>query len=183
MFNKIRAALFDRALRSQLAEPHRKRIAHSFDSAQSIGLLFDATEESKRHEAVECAKNLEKSGKRVRLLGFFNHKQPASTTQFDAFTLKETSWIGTPTSDKALMFAQQAFDLLLCYNPSECTPMEWIAAHSKASMKVGAATERPHDFDLQLEIPATRGLSYFIEQFQVYSKKIVPSKHESSRTP
>jgi hypothetical protein len=183
MFNKIKAAFFDRALRNYLTGSNRKRTVHTLDSAQSVGLLFDATEEPKRHEAVECAKNLEKSGKRVRLLGFFNQKQPASTTQFDGFTLGEVSWNWTPKSDKALAFAQQTFDLLLCFNPSECAPMEWVAAHSKASMKTGVATERPNDFDLQLEIPTGKGLPYFIEQLQVYTKKIVPSKHESSRTP
>jgi hypothetical protein len=40
-------------------------------------------------------------------------------------------------------------------------------------MKIGFATHRPNDFDIQLETPEGKGIRYFTEQLALYLGKIV----------
>lgn len=174
MLESIRIALFRRAMRNLLATHKRQRTTHTPASARSIGLLFDASSEQFRKEALEYGKKLEKSGKKVQLLGFYNVKQPPADAAFDFFTLKEINWSFHPVkSEKATAFAKEKFDLLVCLNPEARPSLEWIAAASPAAMKIGPATDHPNDFDLQLDIPQGKGPQYFTEQMHQYLDKIV----------
>lgn len=181
MLESLRIALFNKTLRRVLATQKRRRQAHNFQSAKTIGILFDATSEKTRHEVMDYARQLVERGKSLRLFGYFKTKQPPEGHAFNFFYQKETTWTGIPKSEKALAFAKEKFDLLIYLDPEECHPLEWVAASSQAAMKVGYATDRPNDFDLLLETPADKGLRFFIEQLHLYLDKIVLSKNESAR--
>ena len=182
MLEYIRIALFRKALRRLLASQKRSRKTHTIGSAKSIGLLFDATADKHRKEVEEYIVSMEKAGKKMRVLGYFNMKQPTPAHTFDAFTLKETTWTRKPKSEHAGVFGREKFDLLICLNPDELPALEWIAAQSPASMKIGAPTTHSNDFDLQLEIPADKGPRYFMEQLNLYLDKLVLSKNEPAKT-
>ncbi|MFN0037014.1 MAG: DUF6913 domain-containing protein [Saprospiraceae bacterium] len=176
MLAPLRALLFKKALRNLLASQKRTRQVHTLDSAGRVGLLFDATSEKARRESLEFAQLLEKQGKKVSALGFFNEKKATENQPFDSFFLKETSWLGQPKSEKASAFAKEKFDLLLTLNPDDLPPLEWLAAQSQAAFKIGFATSRPNDFDIQLETPEGKGIRYFTEQLALYLGKIVLTK-------
>ena len=173
MLAPLRALLFKKALRELLSSQKRTRQVHTLDSARTVGVLFDATSETARKESLEFVKSLEKQGKKVSALGFFNAKQMPENQSFDAFFAKETTWTGTPKSPKAADFVKQKFDLLLTLNPDELPPLEWLAAQSQSAFKIGFATSRPNDFDIQLETPEGKGIRYFTEQLALYLGKIV----------
>ena len=147
----------------------------------TIGILFDATTEKIRREIMDYAQDLEEKGKKVRLFGYFSTNQPPVGHPFGFFHKKEINWFGIPNSPKALAFAEEKPDLLIYLNREECRPLEWLAAASQASMKIGFATDRPNDFDLLLETPGDKGIGYFIEQLHHYLDKIVLTKNESAR--
>lgn len=173
MLAPLRSILFNKALRGLLTSQKRSRQVHTLDSAQKIGLLFDASSEMARKEILEFAHSLSEQKKKVTMLGYFNEKQVSLSQRFDFFTLKETSWLGQPKSEKAADFARQKFDLLLTLNPQNLGPLEWLAAESQAAFKIGFATSRPNDFDIQLETPEGKGIRYFTEQLALYLGKIV----------
>ena len=173
MFAALRTILFRNALRNLLASQKRKRQVHTLDSARSVGVLFDATSENARGESLEFVHSLEKQGKNVSAIGFYNSKQVPENQPFDSFSVKETSWLGQPKSEKAKAFAGEKFDLLLTLNPDELAPLEWLAAQSQSAFKIGFATSRPNDFDIQLETPEGKGIRYFTEQLALYLGKIV----------
>lgn len=181
MLESLRIALFNKSLRKVLAAQRRRRQAHNFESAKTIGILFDATSEKTRHEVMEYAARLTEKRKSVRLFGYFKTKQPPEGHAFNFFFQKETGWTGVPKSEKAAAFIKEKFDLLIYLDPEECHPLEWVAAASQAAMKVGYATNRPNDFDLLLETPENKGLHYFTEQLHHYLGKIVQTKNESAR--
>ncbi len=176
MLAQIRAIFFKKALRELLASQKRKRQVHTLDSARSIGILFDASSETIRKEVADFVKRLEKGGKKVRLLGFYNSKALPEAHTFDAFTLKESTWKGLPKSEKATAFSKVTFDLLLSFNPDETPQLEWLAASSPADMKIGLATDHFNDFDIQLETPEGKGIHFFAEQLDIYLDKIVLTK-------
>jgi len=182
MLEYIRIALFRKALRRLLASQKRSRKTHTISSAKIIGLLFDASLDKNREEVVHFISSMEKAGKKIRVLGYFNTRQPTPAHTFDAFTLKETTWTRKPKSEKAQEFGGEKFDLLICLNPDELPALEWIAVQSPAAMKIGSPTTHPNDFDLQLEIPSGKGPRYFMEQLNLYLDKIVLSKNEPAKT-
>lgn len=175
MFEKLRNALFKKSLRRAMAAHKRQRKSHTLESARTIGILFDATQEKHKAETLDFARSLEKKGKKVQLLGYVKVKQPPTGLDFDLFIQKELNWIGLPKSEKALTFIKEKPDLLLCFNPADEAPMAWLAAQSQASMKIGFVTDYPNDFDMILEIPAEKGIRYFTEQLHQYLDKIVLS--------
>ncbi|MFN0213930.1 MAG: DUF6913 domain-containing protein [Saprospiraceae bacterium] len=173
MLAPLRTLLFKKALRNLLASQKRSRQVHTLESARTVGVLFDAGSETTRRESLEFVRSLEKQGKKVSTLGFFNMKQTPENQIFDSFFAKETTWLGQPKSEKATSFIKQKFDLLLTLNPDELPPLEWLAAQSQAAFKIGFATSRPNDFDIQLETPEGKGIQYFTEQLALYLGKIV----------
>jgi hypothetical protein len=179
MLEKLRMALLRRSLRQILATHSRQRKTHTIESARTIGILFDATEEKDRKEVLGLARSLEEERKKkVRLLGFVDSKQPLGQTQFPQFTQKEIRWNGIPASEAVDAFVDEKVDLLLCLNKLQVLPVMWVAIASKASMKIGTTTSIPHDFDMVLETPAEKGIRFFVDQLDLYLKKIIPSKHE-----
>ena len=173
MFESLRKKSAINTLKSLLKTQKRERKTWSLDNAASIAVLFDATSEKTRKEALEWAAELGKNSKKVSLLGFFNDKKPpVSTPDFDFFLLKETSWNYAPKSEKALRFMKSKTDVLLVLNPNQLIPLEWVAVQHPAAMKIGMPTENPHDFDLQIEIPADKGIPYFAQQLKFYLQKI-----------
>lgn len=176
MFEKIRAFFFKNAIGKLLAEQKRHRKINTVNSARSIGILFDATTENARRELTDFVGKLEKAGKKVKTLGFFNTRQLPESHRFDSFLLKESTWIGKPKSEKAAAFAQEPFDLLLSFNPDDLSQLEWLAAASPAAMKIGLATDHRNDFDIQLETPDGKGVRFFAEQLEIYLDKIVLTK-------
>ncbi len=171
--------LLRRSLRQTLTAQNRKRKAHTLESARTIGILFDATEEKDRKDVLGLVRSLEDGQKKkVRLLGFVNSKQPLDQTQFPQFTQKDVRWNGKLDSMAVVNFVAEKFDLLLCLDKDHTLPIAWVAAASRAAMKIGTTTPPPHDFDMVLETPADKGVRFFIDQLNLYLGKIVPSKHE-----
>ena len=171
MLESIRIAFFKNALRA-LSSKQRKRKLYTTQSAQTIGLLFDATAEKDWKVLSAFGKLLEKDGKKVQLLGFFQAKQTPETLGFEGFSLKETDWTRKPKSEKVDRFVKAPLDLLICYNPANLPTLAWVALAANASMKIGTAGQFTNDFDLQLEIPENKGPQYFIEQMHLYLAKL-----------
>lgn len=185
MLKTLRTALFNRLLRQTLAAQKRKRKIHTLKSANTIGILFDATEEKDRRDVLEFAHNLEEGHrKRVKLLGFVDTKKHVvGQTLFPQFTQKDLRWNGKPEGDAVQHFLAEKYDLLLCLNPTEANSVAWVAAAVTAFTKIGMPTATPHDFDIMLEAPREKGIPFFLHQLDLYLDKIVPSsKHEPAST-
>lgn len=176
MIDQIRSAFFKNALGKLLAGQKRQRKTQTLTSARTIGILFDATSESTRKEVQDFIQKLEKEGKKVQTLGFFNTKQAPENPGFNHFVLKESTWARIPKSEKAIAFATDTCDLLLSFNPDELPQLTWIAAASKAGMKIGLASQQQNDFDIQLETPDGKGFRFFTEELRGYLDKIVLTK-------
>ena len=182
MLEAIRAALLQRSMRKALATQKRRRKTNTLESAQTIGILFDATEEKDRKEVLHFAHVLEEQGKKVRLLGFVDMRKPLGQTLFPQFTQREFRWTGQPCSEAIRLFADERFDLMLCLNARQVLHLERVAVVSQAAMKVGTYTENPNDLDMLLETPAEKGVQFFVDQLDLYLHKIVPAKYESATT-
>jgi hypothetical protein len=165
-------------LRRLLGAQQRKRKTFVLENARHIGVLFDAGNTTNRTEMLEWCRLMEKKGKKIELLGYFN-RQATEDPGFPHFTPKQCSWwTRVPGDEKSKAFAGQPFDLLLCFNPDDLDPLHYLAAGSKARMKMGYATAVPNDYDILLDTSTSKGPRYFIAQLELYLDKIVLNQHE-----
>lgn len=173
MFESIRTRMAYDAIRKWLAAHTRTRKTYTLETASTVAVIFDATIEKTRNESLAWIKTLQKSGKKVQVLGFFNEKKPpVPIPEFDFFTAKETSWTFVPNGEKATAFIAAKSDLLLCVNPGELPAISWVAAKCTTSMKIGMATRHHNDYDLQIDTPIEKGVHFFAEQLHFYLGKI-----------
>ena len=180
MFDAIRKSFFQKSIQQVLDASKREQKTFGVSNATTIGILFDATNEKQRSAVLTLVQSLEKKGKKITALAYFNAKEVPANSAFKAYSNKEINWKGIPTAEQCQAFAKQAFHLLICFNPGKIASLEWIAATSRAYMKTGIANSQRNDYDLQLDIPADKPIQYFIEQLEIYLDKIILKKYESA---
>lgn len=150
-----------------------KRASVNFDKAETVGLLFDATELNNREIVLKFAKSLEKKGKKVRLLGFVNIKEETDNLAFPNFNQKNLNLALLPTkSNDAQEFMKRDFDILINLSLDETEPLEYIAALSNAKYRVGPYTERTVCYELMVDVTKGKKLNAFIDQAQFFLEKM-----------
>ncbi len=177
MFEKLRQRLFQRALKKQLQKQGRKRASISLEKARYIGILFEGTDLEIREPVLAYARQLKKSGKRVKLLGFMNNTADNSNHPFPNFNRKDLSWFFTPKAEEAQRFMQEPFDILLHLSLTPQPWMNYIATLSAARFRVGSAKASVEACDLMLDMSKGENLKEFIRQAEQYLQKM-QSQHE-----
>ncbi|MDX1939387.1 MAG: hypothetical protein SFU99_02485 [Saprospiraceae bacterium] len=157
---------------------HNKRPPLSFDKAQDIGILFDATDLSTRQVVLEYADHLRDAGKRVKRLGFFDSKLDDPNFTFKYFNRKKLDWTSRPTGENVKEFTQQSFDWLLILSSYTKSYFEYIAAASNASLRVGPVTENTFCYDIMIDT-GSADLKQFIEQMELVLAK-TNTRHETA---
>jgi Family of unknown function (DUF6913) len=151
----------------------------TYDSAQTIGVLFDATELGHREVVIQFSKELKAKNKKVKLLGFFNNKQEVSNFPFRAFNKNDIDWLLRPKGEVVEKFINTTFDLLIGIYEGNNLPLEYIAALSKAHLRVGPYTDNTYCYDLMIDTDK-RDLKNYIKQVEFYLKKMNSNKHETA---
>ncbi|MGK0366134.1 MAG: hypothetical protein ACI85O_003205 [Saprospiraceae bacterium] len=150
-----------------------KRASVDFDRAETVGLLFDATELNNREIVLKFAKSLENKGKKVRLLGFVNIKEETDNLAFPNFNLKSLNLALMPESSTDVQeFMKKDFDILINLSLDETVPLEYIAALSNAKFRVGPFTERTVCYELMIDVTKRKSLDAFIHQAQFFLEKM-----------
>ncbi len=156
-----------------------RRQTVTYDSAQSIVILFDATELNHREIVMQFSKKLKEKDKKVKLIGFFNSKQDISNFPFQAFNKNDVDWLMRPKSVVTKSFINTTFDLLIGVYEGNNLPLEYIAALSKAHLRVGPYTDNTYCYDLMIDTDK-RNLKNYIKQVEFYLNKMNSSKHEAA---
>ncbi len=181
MLRQLRMAMLSRSLRRLAERTKRRRCPHTLETARAIGLLFDASEEETRRIVALWAEGFAEREPRKHLhtLAFIDDDHIVGQTRFPQFTFRDAQWHGRVQSPAIEHFLSEPLDLLLCYNPHQQLPIQWVALASKASMKVGDTPLETHDFDLVIETPPGKDVHFFLREVAFYLSKITPvSRHE-----
>lgn len=167
-------------LKGKLYERQKKRLAETkshkscnFDSARSIGIIFNASNEKEREIVLDYKSHLQREHrKKVRLLGYKDVKELSGEESFPCFCNKDLNWNQAPKREDVLDFIEEPFDLLLALHMEDSTPLEFIAATSAAKFRIGHYREDKVDcYDLLL-YGKGNSLRAFIQQTESYLKKI-----------
>lgn len=178
----MRMWAYRRSLKQQLRkrpEPQGKGEVN-LNNANTIGILFDATELSVRDTILHYVENLRKRGKRsIKLLGYFDDLTDSENHPFDYYNRKQVDWAFRPQGEQIQNFIKQDFDLLMNINPASLIHTEYIAALSHAKLRVGPYTEHTYCYDLMIDLSPQAGLKQFIEQMETLLGK-TNIKHEAA---
>lgn len=160
-------------LKKQLKQFKRsnKNRSINFGDAQLIGILFNATDLNNQKMALKYAAKLKKSGKKVKMLGFFDNQVEDENYTFDHFNRKQLDFALRPKSEEVTNFMKQAFDYLITVDPVTSLYSEYITAFSQAHLKVGPYTEQTACYDLMIDAKDKTDVWNFITNIELLLEK------------
>ncbi len=158
-------------LRRKVKENKRKLVANNLESANSVGVIFNATNESSFLKARAFAQTLTDRGIKVQCIGYVDNKSQldffADIKEMLFFSRKDHNWLGRPKDPKVNAFAEKHFDILIDLSLKESLPVQYIVGLSKAKMKVGKYLEGGY-YDMMIDIRKDPSLDNFIKQLGIY---------------
>ena len=152
----IKQKVGDFFFKKELKSNPRQREVHNLHTAQSIGILYDATEKEDMLKVSEFVNTLFQTKKDVKALGFVNLKELTHhhmpMLQFDFFFLKDLNWYYKPQNYIIKNFVEKDYDILINLCDSACIPIKYLAGKSQAKFKVGKYEEDIDLYDMMIDV-------------------------------
>ncbi len=150
-----------------------------YDNARQIGVLFDASELDERNEVLKFVEQLRRNGKKVSMLGFFDHPVESADFLFPVFTPSDFDWVLHPKSEALTRFIQEPLDLLIYAGARLGMYEEFVAASSRAKLRAGPYTGRTECFELMVDVSGNPDLNYYLQQVEFLLQK-TNTRHEAA---
>ena len=129
-------------LRKGLGSVVRKKKLIHIDSAVSVAILFELTDESVYYSVQKYLQKLQEKKVKVKAIGYTNNKQASNhflpVLAFDILNDKQTNWFKVPKAQSVQDFIQMDFDVCINLASENIFPLKYIAALSISRLKVGA---------------------------------------------
>jgi hypothetical protein len=142
LIEKIRNYGSNYFLKKGLASLSRNKKLIHIDSAGSIGILFELTDESVYYSIQKYFQKLQEKKVKVKAIGFANNKlasgQFLPVLTFDFFNAKQMNWFRIPKAQCVQDFIETDFDICINLASEEVFPLKYIAGLSRSRLKVGA---------------------------------------------
>ncbi|MCR5455177.1 MAG: hypothetical protein K6F33_09350 [Bacteroidales bacterium] len=142
-------------LRRKAKKVSRSKTYNNLESAQTVGILFDASIKSDTEDVKKLVDELHNAGKRIDALGMLGTKEElavaADKVGLNFFAANDCTFFCFPKGVSAVQFISQKFDILLNVCPTTSLTSDYIVAMSKAKFKVSTrlGDEAYADFILQ----------------------------------
>lgn len=171
LLSGLKEGLYQRKLK-QCAQAKKKRSSCNFDTAKTVGLLFDAGDEQNTKTVLSYKRELQSQRKKVKLLGYKDASELTGEEDFLCFCRKDLNLSQTPKKQEVLDFIHEPFDLLIALHIEDCPPLEYIAAASSARFRIGHYRATKTDFYDFMVYGKSKSLRALIQQMENYLKKI-----------
>lgn len=138
---KIRDFLWQRGLSKDTTGRVRNRATGTLQTAESVFVIYDASEEHQNKEAEAFFSLLKSLDVKVKSLGFARYKIvphyciPQLSKQF--ICKKDLDLSGIPRKSFMTDFFDEEFDLLISLDMEQSKALQYVAAMSMARFKVG----------------------------------------------
>jgi hypothetical protein len=129
-------------LNKGISSLRRSKKLVNINSAGSVGLLFELTDESVYYSIQKYFQKLQEKKIKVKALGYASNKlvtnQFLPVLSFDFFNAKQLNWFHIPKAPCVQDFVETDFDICINIASEHVFPLKYIASMSKARLKVGA---------------------------------------------
>lgn len=144
--------------------------------ARRIGILFDAHAHRDDLEPLRALVAHWKAEQRaVSLCGWTGQMRPKNVLYNGRqliFT-DDFTWRGQPESGNALEFIQTEFDVLICFHRTSGSPLDVLARHTPAGLRICAAGDQ--DFYDLCMLPDSSNYIEYAQNLSPWLLKIAPS--------
>ncbi len=178
-FRKIQLFFHRYFLKQQLKRQATAPRGVAYNRAREIGLFFQADDLDRREIVLAFAEKLRKKGKKVSLLGYFDHPVSSPNFTFPYFTRKDTDWALRPTGSAVQDFRQKRFDIWITADTRPHFFAEYLAALSPARLRVGPVTTQTECYELMVDTGRRDDLKFFLSQVEMLLDK-TNSHHEEA---
>ena len=172
IFSKLRSSYGEKYLIKKSKNLIRNKHVHNFQTAKTLGILFDAGIPDSLKLVREFGKYLSDQQISCSYLGYVNSEEISSNLLFhdhiNIFCKKDLDFFYRPTNPDALAFMAKKFDMLIDLNLTAHYPAKYISSLSPAVFKVGKFTKDDIDLDLMIDIHSKPDVEYLIEQIKYY---------------
>lgn len=166
-----------RLLRQQFSRQEKLR----YSDMRTVGILFDASELPRREQALHFADKLRQQGKKVSLLGFFDHEVEREEFTFPIFTQKDFDWGMRPCGDALCRFLDTPLDLLIHADThSQNLYAMGVLAASKAKLRAGPYTGLTECYELMADTSGNTDLPYLLGQLEFLLEKTNVKHYEAA---
>lgn len=162
-------------LQKMLRQNTARRRSPDFASVREVGVLFAVSSEDTARQLATFIRNLQKDGKRVSALTFFEEaREAAYSFDYEVFTGAEIDVWGNIRSEKALQFINQPFDYLYCICTDDSPVIDYLLAASKAHCRIGPYREgKEHLYEMMISLQAGDDPGKLIDGALRYTKALV----------
>lgn len=141
MIEKLKHNLAHYQLRREALQLVRQKKDPNIHRNASIGILYNATERETFEIVREFYRDLRSNGNSPASLGYIDFKEvtfhPLARPESDYFFKHQLNWMQKPSSTVVDNFINEPFDILINLTLSDFYPIDYIAALSKAGVKIG----------------------------------------------
>ena len=152
------------------------RVIHdvtNISAAQQVGILFEIGDPAANQKVQDWAESLRTNGRKVSLLGYLDARKPAGYYDFSHFTRRDLNWYLQPVTRLALDFIEKPFDILITLCLTECLPLEYISALSRAHFRIGPYMhDTTYCYDMMLHLAQPHGYPKLIEETMFYLQRV-----------
>jgi len=142
LIEQIRSNAGNYILNKGIASLKRNRKLVNINSAGSVGILFELTDESVYYSIQKYFQKLQEKKVKVKALGFASNKLVTNhflpVLSFDFFNTRQVNWMHIPKAVCVQDFVDTDFDICLNIASENVFPLKYIAGMSQARLKVGA---------------------------------------------
>jgi len=142
LFQQIRTLAGNYLLNKGISALKRNKKLVNINSAGSVGILFELTDESVYYSIQKYFQKLQEKKIKVKALGYASNKLVTNhflpVLSFDFFNSKQLNWFQIPKAPCVQDFVESDFDICINIASESVFPLKYIAGMSKARLKVGA---------------------------------------------
>ncbi|MFM2135800.1 MAG: hypothetical protein RL021_1200 [Bacteroidota bacterium] len=162
-------------------DARRRQVEHAtvtFQEAQRIGILYDATAPEDFEAVKEYIKKVRSTYKKDLLSMGFVDKKKLPREQFpqygmDLFTRKGLDYRMVPVDPIVRNFIDTPFDILINLHNGRIFPLRYISALSNARFRVGRYDRRSIDSnDMMVHLAGSPSLREVLEETEAFLRKL-----------
>jgi hypothetical protein len=174
ILRQLRHTIQLRTLRNVLRQQAGTARPLNYDKTTEISILFNASSLHDREIVLEFAKKLSQQGKKIQLLGFFDHPVLASDFHFPSFTEKDFNILLKPLNPEITQFIQRSTQLLIHADTQPALYPTAIAASIKTALRAGPYSDQADCYELMVDVNNNKDLSFFLSQVRLLLEKTIP---------
>jgi hypothetical protein len=169
----IKIKIATSSLEKKMKTVARRKVFNNLESANFVGILFDATIQNSYISARSFATLLEKQNIRVACLGFVLNNEAityfSETKGMDFFSIKDVTRLNFPKSEAVKEFCEKDFDLFFDLSLKHSLTLKYIVGMSRAGFKIGISKpEFQNYYDLIINCQDDKNIDFYIQQIKHY---------------